>query len=55
MSGIMIAVISLCAIAAVCGIVLVVASKYMSVPQNEKFPAIRACLPGAISTVAVAL
>ena len=47
MSGIMIAVISLCAIAAVCGIVLVVASKYMSVPQNEKFPAIRACLPGA--------
>ena len=47
MSGIMIAVISLCAIAAVCGVVLVVASKYMSVPQNEKFPAIRACLPGA--------
>ena len=47
MSGIMSAVISLCAIAAVCGIVLVVASKYMSVPQNEKFPAIRACLPGA--------
>ena len=47
MSGIMIAVISLCAIAAVCGVVLVVASKYMSVPENEKFPAIRACLPGA--------
>ena len=47
MSGIMIAVVSLCAIAAVCGVVLVVASKYMSVPVNEKFPAIRACLPGA--------
>ena len=47
MNGIMIAVGALCAIGAVCALILVVASKYMSVPENEKFPAIRACLPGA--------
>ena len=47
MNGILIAVSALGAIGAVCALLLVVASKYMSVPENEKFPAIRACLPGA--------
>ena len=37
MSGIMIAVTSLCAIAAVCGVVLVVASKYVAVTLPSVF------------------
>lgn len=47
MSAVLTAVGILCAIGAVCAIVLVVASKYMSVPVDEKFPALRECLPGA--------
>ena len=37
----------LCAIGAVCALLLVLASKYMAVPVDERFPAIRGCLPGA--------
>ena len=47
MSAVLTAVVVLVAIGAVCALVLVIASKYMSVPVDEKFPAIRACLPGA--------
>ena len=47
MSGVTTAVIALSAIGALCALILVIASKYMAVPENEKFPAIRACLPGA--------
>ena len=47
MSGIGIAIIVLCAIAAVCAIVLVIAAKYMFVPVDEKVEQIRDCLPGA--------
>lgn len=47
MNGVLIAVITLCVIGAVCALILVVASKFMAVPENEMFPAIRACLPGA--------
>lgn len=47
MSAVITAVIVLVAIGAVCALVLVIASKYMSVPVDEKFPAIRECLPGA--------
>lgn len=47
MSGIGTAVIVLCAIAAVCAIVLVVAAKYMYVPPDETAEKIRECLPGA--------
>ena len=47
MSPVLIAVLVLCAIGAVCALLLVIASKYMAVPVDEKFPAIRGCLPGA--------
>lgn len=47
MNPVLIAVLVLGAIGAVCALLLVIASKYMSVPVDEKFPAIRACLPGA--------
>ena len=47
MTGVLYAVLVLCAIGAVCALILVVASKYMAVPENERFPAIRECLPGA--------
>jgi len=47
MSTILIAVAVLCVIGGVCALLLVLASKYMSVPVDEKFPAIRECLPGA--------
>jgi len=47
MNPVLIAVIVLCAVGAVCALLLVFASKYMSVPVDEKFPAIRGCLPGA--------
>jgi Na+-translocating ferredoxin:NAD+ oxidoreductase RNF subunit RnfB len=40
-------VLILGAIGLVCALVLVLASKFMAVPVDEKFPAIRACLPGA--------
>lgn len=47
MNPILIAVIVLCAIGIVCALLLVLASKFMAVPVDEKFPAIRECLPGA--------
>ena len=46
-SAVLTAVLVLVGIGAVCAILLVVASKYMAVPEDEKFPAIRECLPGA--------
>ena len=47
MSHVGIAVTVLCAIAAVCAIVLVIASKYMFVPADQTAEKIRECLPGA--------
>ena len=47
MNPVLTAILVLGAIGAVCALLLVLASKYMSVPVDEKFPAIRACLPGA--------
>lgn len=47
MSDILTAVIPVVIIAVICGAVLVIASKLMAVKQDEKFPAIRECLPGA--------
>ncbi|MBR4579071.1 MAG: RnfABCDGE type electron transport complex subunit B [Oscillospiraceae bacterium] len=45
--SVMSAVLALAVIGAVCALVLVLASKFMAVPVDEKFPAIRECLPGA--------
>ena len=47
MSGVGIAVGVLCAISAVCAIILVIAAKYMFVPVDETVTKIRECLPGA--------
>ena len=47
MSSVGIAVAVLCAISAVCAIILVVAAKYMDVPVDKTVEAIRECLPGA--------
>lgn len=47
MSSVLIAVLVLGAVGALCALLLVVASKYMAVPVDEKFPAIRQCMPGA--------
>ena len=47
MNPIVTAVLVLFAIALVCGLMLVIASKFMSVPVDEKFAKIRGCLPGA--------
>ena len=47
MNPILIAVLILAAIALVCGLLLVIASKFMAVPVDERFAAIRECLPGA--------
>lgn len=47
MNPVLTAVLVLCAIGLVCALMLVIAAKYMAVPVDEKFPAIRECLPGA--------
>ncbi len=47
MGPVLIAVGILCVIAAVCALLLVIASKYMAVPVDQKVESIRACLPGA--------
>ena len=47
MSAVINAVLVLAAIGAVCALILIIASKYMAVPVDEKFPALRECLPGA--------
>lgn len=41
------AVIPVVIIGAICAVILVAASKFMAVKENEKIPQIRACLPGA--------
>lgn len=47
MNEILIAIISVSGIGIVCAIVLSVASKLMAVKEDERFPAVRECLPGA--------
>jgi len=47
MMSIIIPIIAVTVIGIVCGIMLVVASKFMSVPEDETFLAVRECLPGA--------
>ena len=47
MDGIIIAIISVTAIGIICAVMLAVASKVMAVKEDERFPAIRECLPGA--------
>lgn len=47
MNDILTAVIPVVIIGIICAVVLVVASKFMSVKENEKIPVIRECLPGA--------
>ena len=47
MTAILNAVWVLAAIGLVCGVLLVLAAKFMHVPVDEKFPKIRECLPGA--------
>ncbi len=47
MNEILTAVIPIVIIGLVCAAVLVIASKLMAVKEDEKFPAVRGCLPGA--------
>ena len=47
MNEILIAVVPVVIIGIVCAAVLVVASKLMAVKEDERFPAVRDCLPGA--------
>jgi len=47
LSEILTAVIPVVIIAVICAAVLVIASKIMAVKEDEKFPVIRECLPGA--------
>ena len=47
MNDILVAVIPVVIIGIVCAAVLVVASKLMAVKEDERFPAVRDCLPGA--------
>ncbi len=47
MGQILIAVAVLSVTGAVCALLLILASKFMYVPVDEKFPKIRECLPGA--------
>ncbi len=47
MDAIITAIISVVAIGIICAVVLVVASKIMAVKEDERFPAVRECLPGA--------
>lgn len=47
MTAILSAVIPVVIIGVICAAVLVVASKLMAVKEDERFPAVRECLPGA--------
>lgn len=47
MEPILIAVIPVVIIGVLCAAVLVIASKLMAVKEDERFPAVRGCLPGA--------
>ena len=45
--SILIPILAVTVIGLICAVMLVVASKFMAVPEDEKFTAVRACLPGA--------
>lgn len=47
MSGIILATVSVTAIGVICAVMLAVASKVMAVKEDERFPIVRECLPGA--------
>ena len=47
MNGITFAIILVSAIGLICAVMLAVASKVMAVKEDERFPAVRECLPGA--------
>ena len=47
MNPVLVAVLVLGGVGLVCAVLLVVASKFMAVPVDERFPKIRECLPGA--------
>ncbi len=47
MNEIIIAVIAITVIGAICAVMLAAASKVFAVKEDERFPAIRQCLPGA--------
>lgn len=47
MNGIVIAISSVTVIGIICAAILAVASKIMEVKEDERFPAVRECLPGA--------
>ena len=47
MNEILAAVIPVVIIGVICAGVLVIASKLMAVKEDERFPAVRDCLPGA--------
>ena len=47
MNGIVLAVVSVSLIGFICAVVLVVASKFMAVKVDERFPTVREQLPGA--------
>ena len=47
MEAILTAVIPVVIIGVICAAVLVIAAKVMAVKEDERFPAIRECLPGA--------
>ena len=45
--SIIIPIAAVTVIGIICGVMLVIASKFMAVPEDEKFIAVRECLPGA--------
>lgn len=47
MNPVLIAILMLGAVGAVAALILVLAAKYMAVKEDERFPKIRECLPGA--------
>lgn len=47
MNPILIAILSVTIIGMICAVILVAASKFMAVKEDERFPKIRECLPGA--------
>jgi len=47
MEEILFAILSITAIGVVCAVMLAVASKIMAVKEDERFPVVRECLPGA--------
>lgn len=47
MTEILIAAALVGGIGLLCAVILVLAAKFMSVPEDERFPAVRECLPGA--------